>query len=71
VLNHPSYSYPKYLKKGDCVSWDMSAKDGEQIKLHCLFTQKMINDCNHSVIIDYSDSLLKCKKEKDLSLIFN
>ncbi len=71
VLNHPSYFYPTYLKKGDCVSWDMSAKDGEKKTLQCLFTQKLINECKHSVIIDYSDSLLKVKKEKDLSLIFN
>lgn len=71
VLNHPSYFYPKYLKKGDCVSWNMKAKDGEQIKHHCSFTQKLIDKCKNCVIIDYSDSLLKVKKEKDLSLIFN
>ena len=49
----------------------MSAIDGEKITKHCSFTQKLINDCKHSVIIDYSDSLLKVKKEKDLSLMFN
>tara|TARA_A100001015_G_C15018846_1_gene726934 strand:+ start:772 stop:1440 length:669 start_codon:yes stop_codon:yes gene_type:complete len=71
VLNHPSYFYPTYLRKGDCVSWDMKAKNGEKIVKHCLFTQKLIDDCKHSVIVDYSDSLLKVKKEKDISLIFN
>lgn len=70
VLNHPSYFYPNYLRKGDEVSWDMKAKDGEQRILHCLFTQNLIDNCKHSDIIDYSDSLLKCRKEKDLSLIF-
>ena len=70
ILNHPSYFYPNYIKKGDCISYDMNAKDNEETKIHCLFTQQLIDNCKHSLIIDYSDSLLNCTKGKDISLIF-
>ena len=73
VVNHPSYFYPYYLKKGDIVSWDMSSKDGETKILHCKFTQELINKAlkKNIEIIDFGDNLLNVKKSKALSEYLN
>lgn len=68
VVNHPSYFYPYYLKKGDIVSWDMSAKDNEQKYLHCRFTQELIDKASKKniEIIDFGDNLLKNVKKHNV-----
>lgn len=72
VVNHPSYFFPRYLKKGDLVSWDMNAKDGEKVIKKCWVTEKIINNGikNGCQVIDFSDNIIPCPKANDLSIIF-
>ena len=73
VVDHPSYFYPTYIRKGDVVSWDMSAKDNETKIKKCGATQNLINSGlkKKIIIVDYSDNLLSCPKSKNLEEHFN
>jgi len=66
VVNHPSYFYPNYLRKGDIVSWGRYDKSKSNRNKS---TQKIIDNAvkNNIQIIDFSDNILKCIKSKNFN----
>ncbi len=75
IEDHPSYFWKSYIEKGDVVSMSKTAEQpwDKPIKLHCKYTQDLINKAiaQKIEIIDFSDNLLKCPKSKGLNSFFD